>query len=40
MTRRAPDGTASPLSGEMYTGEMQDLDDRDHAALVAAFFRR
>lgn len=40
MTRRAPDGTSSPVSGEMYTGQMQDLDDRDHAALVGAFFKR
>jgi len=40
MSRRAPDGTSSPVSEELYTGEMQDLDDRDHETLVAAFFRR
>lgn len=40
MSRRAPDGTTSPVSEEMYTGEMQDLDDRDYEALVTAFFRR
>jgi CheY-like chemotaxis protein/glycine cleavage system H lipoate-binding protein len=40
MSRRAPDGTSSPVSEELYTGEMQDLDDRDHETIVAAFFRR
>ncbi|MBP1657510.1 MAG: sigma-54 dependent DNA-binding response regulator [Bacteroidetes bacterium] len=39
MSRRSPDGTTSQVSEEMYTGEMQDLDDRDFDTLVAAFFR-
>ena len=40
MSRRTPDGATAPVGEEMYTGEMQDLDDRDHEALVGAFFRR
>ncbi len=40
MSRRTPDGSTAPAGEEMYTGEMQDLDDRDHEALVGAFFRR
>jgi CheY-like chemotaxis protein/glycine cleavage system H lipoate-binding protein len=40
MSRRTPDGGSAPVSEEMYSGEMQDLDDRDHEALIAAFFRR
>ena len=40
MSRRTPDGGTTPVGEEMYSGEMQDLDDRDHEALVGAFFRR
>jgi CheY-like chemotaxis protein/glycine cleavage system H lipoate-binding protein len=40
MSRRTPDGSTAPAGEEMYTGEMQDLDDRDHEALVGAFFHR
>lgn len=40
MSRRAPDGGTSPVSEELYTGELQDLNDRDYDTLVAAFFKR
>jgi CheY-like chemotaxis protein len=40
MSRRTSDGSTAPAGEEMYSGEMQDLDDRDHEALVGAFFRR
>jgi CheY-like chemotaxis protein/glycine cleavage system H lipoate-binding protein len=40
MNRRNPDGSSSPIGGEVYAGIMQDMDDRDFAAIVGEFFRR
>ena len=34
MNRRNPDGSSSPIGGEVYAGIMQDMDDRDFAAIV------
>jgi CheY-like chemotaxis protein/glycine cleavage system H lipoate-binding protein len=39
MSRRTPDGETAPISEELYAGELQDLNDRDHETLVAAFFK-
>ena len=37
MSRRPADG--STPADDLYTGELQDLDDRDHDSVVAKFFR-
>ncbi len=40
MNRRKPDGTTEPIGGEVYTGVLNDLEDRDFEMLVGEFFRR
>jgi FixJ family two-component response regulator/glycine cleavage system H lipoate-binding protein len=40
MHRRNPDGSTSPIGGEVYTGVLQDMDDRDFGMIVGEFFRR
>ena len=38
MTRTAAEGTESELGETMYTGELQDFNDRDYEEIVHAFF--
>ncbi len=40
MNRRNPDGSTSPIGGEVYAGLLQDMDDRDYEMIVGEFFRR
>jgi CheY-like chemotaxis protein/glycine cleavage system H lipoate-binding protein len=40
MNRRTPDGTTTPVGGEVYAGLLQDMDDRDYEMIVGEFFRR
>jgi glycine cleavage system H lipoate-binding protein len=40
MNRRNPDGSTTPIGGELYAGVMQDMDDRDFEQIVGEFFRR
>ena len=40
MNRRNPDGSTSPIGGEVYAGVLQDMDDRDFEMTVGEFFRR
>jgi CheY-like chemotaxis protein len=40
MRRRNPDGSTSPIGGEVYSGVLKDMDDRDFGQVVGEFFRR
>jgi CheY-like chemotaxis protein len=40
MNRRNPNGSTSPVGGEVYAGLLQDMDDRDYEIVVGEFFRR